>query len=71
MSWGIILSDIVFLLMIAGGIWSIYASISSAKPLHVKANGSIRLANVAQWYGYFFGAILILCSIAGLCGAYR
>lgn len=71
MSWGIILSDIVFLLMIAGGIWSIYASISSAKPLHIRTSSGIRFVNLFDWYGYFFGAIVILCAIAGLCGAFR
>lgn len=71
MSWGIILSNIVFLLMIAGGTWSIYSSIARAKPLHISSGNNLTFASFAEWYGYFFGAILILCSIAGLCGAYR
>lgn len=71
MSWEIIFGNIVFLLMIGGGIWSIYASIAKAKPLHVTSGNSLSFASLAEWYGYFFGAILILLSIAGLCGAYR
>lgn len=71
MSWGIILSDVVFLLMIAGGSWSIYASIQRAKPLHLRTQNGLSFTSFAEWYGYFFGAIVILCSIAGLCGAYR
>lgn len=71
MSWGIILSNIVFLLMIAGGVWSIYSSIAEARPLHKVKGNTLTFASFAEWYGYFFGAIVILCSIAGIFGAYR
>lgn len=69
MSWEIIVEDIIAVLFIIGGACAIRMSIAGTKTL--KASGAITFNEIVDWYGYFFGVILIIVAVAGICGAFR
>ena len=69
MSWEIIVEDIIAVLFIIGGACAICMSIAGTTPL--KASGAITFSEIVDWYGYFFGVILIIVAVAGICGAFR
>lgn len=65
----VLLIDVFFVLMLLGGAWSVIAACHTIKPL--TARGNLSLTMFANWYGYFFGVLLVILAIAGLCGAFR
>lgn len=69
MSWEVLLIDLLFVMVILGGVWAIQTSLAATK--NAKISGTNVLLLVGDWYGYFFGVLLIIIGISGIMGAFR
>lgn len=64
----VLLIDVFCILLLLAGIWGVAISCKATKPLTARSNMSISM--FVDWYGYFFGILLIILAVAGLCGAF-